>query len=112
MRAGALSAGLTKQEVTAHLVYCSGFHGIMGKYKVFWDNKLNPNMDGVDRLEDKPEEMEKFWKMVKGPMYRLSGKEKQLGLGEKGVIKYFTHNCDMTNSEQVNRFMKTSKLKE
>ena len=46
MRAGALSAGLTKQEVTAHLVYCSGFHGIMGKYKVFWDSKFNPNMDG------------------------------------------------------------------
>ena len=52
---------------------------------------------GVDRLEDKPEEMEKFWQMVKGPVYKLSDKEKQLGLGEKGV----------TNSEQVNRFMKT-----
>ena len=44
-------------------------------------------------------------------MYRLSDKEKQLGLGEKGVTnKYFTHNVDMTNSEQVNRFMKASKL--
>ena len=80
--------------------------------RCFGTASLTPTWMGVDRLEDKPEEMEKFWKMVKGPMYRLSGKEKQLGLGEKGVIKYFTHNCDMTNSEQVNRFMKTSKLKE
>ena len=35
MRAGALSAGLTEQEVTAYLVYCSGFYGNTGKYKVF-----------------------------------------------------------------------------
>jgi len=119
MRAGAVSAGLTEQEVTAYLVYCSGFYGNMGNYKGFGDSKFVPNL-GVDRLEilvkstqaykDKPEEVEQLWQMVKGPMYSLSDKEKQLGLGEKGVTKYFTPNCDMADSELVNRFMKAKNL--
>eukprot|EP00092_Neocalanus_flemingeri_P014000 GFUD01015102.1.p1 GENE.GFUD01015102.1~~GFUD01015102.1.p1 ORF type:complete len:708 (+),score=267.32 GFUD01015102.1:178-2301(+) len=119
MRTTALATGLTEQEVTAYLVFCAGFYGNMGNYKGFGDSKFVPNL-AVDRLEllvknckaykDSPVEMEELWKMVKGPLYSLTDKEKQLGLGEKGVTKYFTPNCDMTDSEMVNRFMKSKNM--
>jgi len=119
MKVDALAAGLTEQEVTAYLVYCSGFYGNMGNYKGFGDSKFVPNLE-VNRLElfvkntkaykDKPEEMEKLWEMVKGPMYSLTDQEKQLGLGKKGVTKYFTPNCDIADSDLVNSFMKAKKM--
>ena len=34
LKTALLGAGLTEQEVTAYLVYCSGFYGNMGNYKV------------------------------------------------------------------------------
>jgi len=118
-KADCLAAGLTEQEVTAYLVYCAGFYGNMGNYKGFGDSKFVPNLE-VDRLEfmiksskayrHTPEEVEKLWQMVKGPMYSLTDKEKQLGLGEKGITKYFTPNCETSDSELVNRFMKTKNL--
>jgi len=119
MKKAALDAGLTEQEVTAYLVYCCGFYGNMGNYKGFGDSKFIPNLD-QDRLElliknsqaykDNPEELEKLWQMVKGPMFSLTDQQKQLGLGKKGVTKYFTPNCDSSDSELVNRFMKTKNL--
>ena len=91
LRAGLLAAGLTEQEVTAYLVYCSGFYGNMGNYKGFGDSKFVPNMK-PERMEllvkssqaykSSPELMETLWQSVKTPMFSLSDKEKQLGLGE------------------------------
>jgi len=119
LKASALAAGLTEQEANAYWIYCSGFYGNMGNYKGFGDSKFVPNLDS-DRLEllvknskafkDCPEEMEKLWQLVKGPMYSLTDQEKQLGLGEKGVTKYFTPNCDMKDSDLVNRFMKVKNI--
>ena len=39
-------------------------------------------------------------------MYSLSDREKQLGLGEKGVTKYFTSNCDAKDSDVINAYLK------
>jgi len=119
MKTAALNVGLTEQEVTAYLVYNSGIYGSMGNYKGFGDSKFVPNLD-KERMEllmkssqayqDNPEEMDKFWSMVKEPMYSLTDQKKQLGLGEKGITKYFTPNCNQTDSELVNRFMKKKNL--
>jgi len=119
MKKAALNAGLTEQEVTAYLVYCCGFYGNMGNYKGFGDSKFVPNLE-KDRLEllmkstkayqDNPGEMDKLWSMVKGPLYSLTDQQKQLGLGQKGITKYFTPNCEQTDSELVNRFMKKKNL--
>ena len=38
--------------------------------------------------------MQKIWSLVKGPMFSLDDREKQLGLGSKGVSTYFTPNCN------------------
>ena len=44
LKTALLGAGLTEQEVTAYLVYCSGFYGNMGNYKGFGDSKFVPNI--------------------------------------------------------------------
>ena len=119
MKNAALNAGLTEQEVTAYLVYNSGLYGNMGNYKGLGDSKFVPNLE-KDRMEllmkssqayqDNPGEMDKLWSMIKEPMYSLTDQQKQLGLGQKGITKYFTPNCDMTDSEVLNRFMNMKNL--
>ena len=39
-------------------------------------------------------------------MFSLSEKERQLGLGEKGVTKYFSANCEAKDSDVVNAYLK------
>jgi len=119
LRSDLQQSGLTEQEVTAYLVYCSGFYGNMGNYKGFGDSKFVPNME-EERMEllvraskaykTSPDAMEKLWQSVKTPMFSLSDREKQLGLGEKGITKYFTPNCDLEDSQVINKFMKTKNL--
>ena len=38
------SAGVTDEEFSAYLIYCSGFYGNMGNYKGFGDSKFIPNL--------------------------------------------------------------------
>ena len=86
----------------------------MGNYKGFGDCKFVPNL-----IEDKMEKLVlasqaakldpklvDLWRKVKGPLYSLSDREKQLGLGEKGVTKYFTSNCDSADSDAINQYLK------
>merc|ERR1719180_213033 len=119
LRAAAIAAGLNDQQVNAFFVYCSGFLSNMGNYKGFGDSKFVPNLP-VEALETLVKASEAYkadqgvvggiWEDVKGPMYSLKDLEKQLGLGKKGITKYFTPNCDLEDSELVNRFFKTKSL--
>jgi dipeptidyl-peptidase-3 len=43
-------------------------------------------------------------------MYFLSDREKQLGLGEKGITKYFSPNCDSSDSDIVNKYLKARNI--
>jgi len=119
LREAALEAGLNEQQVTAFFVYCAGFLGNMGNYKGFGDSKFVPNLpqEKFDTLvkassayKANPSVLGEIWDSVKGPMFSLSDKEKQLGLGDKGVTKYFTPNCDLSDSERLNRFFKKHSL--
>ena len=38
--------------------------------------------------------VDEIWSLAKAPMFSLTEKSKQLGLGTKGVTKYFSSNCD------------------
>ena len=60
-------------------------------------------MRSSQAYQDNPGEMEELWSIVKEPMYSLTNQQKQLGLGDKGITKYFTPNCNQTDSERVNR---------
>ncbi len=102
----------TAEEYKAFEVYCSGFLCNMGNYKGFGDSKFVPNVT-ADKFEaiikssaayqaDK-EGMMELWESVKDKMYSLSEREKQLGLGKKGVTTYFSDNCDQADSDKVNK---------
>jgi len=119
LKADLAAAGLTEQEITAYLVYCSGFYGNMGNYKGFGDSKFVPNLE-EDRFEllvrsskafkDAPDAMENLWSNVKTPLFSLSDKEKQLGLGDKGITKYFTPNCCQADSDLINKYFKSKNI--
>ena len=67
-------------------------------------------MKSSKAYEKESQLIEGLWEKTKERMYSLSNKEKQLGLGEKGITKYFTPNCDMSDSERVSRFMKAKNI--
>jgi len=110
---------LNDQEIGAYYVYCAAFYANMGNYKGFGDSKFVPNLP-VEKLgalvtasrafKDNSATVGDLWNKVKGEMYSLTDKEKQLGLGDKGITKYFTSNCTMEDSDIVNRFMKSKNL--
>merc|ERR1712076_228021 len=54
--------------------------------------------------------LDEVWSLAKAPMFSLTEKSKQLGLGSKGVTKYFSSNCDEKDADMVNRFFKAKKL--
>jgi len=110
----ALAAGVTEQEFSAYMVYCAGFYADSGNYKGFGDSKFVPNLDesSFEKLVMASAAcaanpgLKDIWSRVVGPMYSLSDKEKQLGLGEKGITKYFSCNCDNTDSDMVSKYFK------
>jgi len=118
LKAAALAAGLNEQEVTAYMVYCSAFLANMGNYKGFGDCKFIPNLpeDKLDQLMrassawSSDPTVEELWNEVRKPIYSLTDQEKQLGLGSKGITKYFTPNCDLSDSDLVNKFFKVKSV--
>jgi len=119
LKAAALEAGVTSDEVSAYLIYCSGFYANMGNYKGFGDSKFVPNLpvDSLEKLvkasaawKSKPEVMETLWNTVKTALYSLKDQEKQLGLGSKGITKYFTPNCTQEDSDKINEFFKAKSI--
>jgi len=97
------------------MVYSSGVYANMGNYKGFGDTKIVPDVlpEMFEKIikaskawADDEETMQTLWNSIKGPMFSLSDREKQLGLGDKGVTTYFTPNCTNEDSDLVNRFFK------
>jgi len=87
----------------------------MGNYKSMGDSKFVPNLP-KDRFElivkasaaaknnaGYSDDLLSLWNDIKEDMYRLSERQKQLGLGKKGVTKYFSDNCDQGDADRVNR---------
>ena len=107
--------GISDVDFQAFMVYCSGIYANMGNYKGFGDTKIVPDLcpeslEAIVKLSKAWAEdsttMEELWSVVKGPMFSLTDKEKQLGLGEKGITTYFTPNCNQADADLVNRFFK------
>ena len=51
-----------------------------------------------------------IWSSIKDRMYVLTDRQKQLGLGAKGVTKYFSDNCDQEDSNKINRSVEVKDL--
>uniref|UniRef100_A0A146P4W4 Dipeptidyl peptidase 3 n=2 Tax=Fundulus heteroclitus TaxID=8078 RepID=A0A146P4W4_FUNHE len=115
----AKAAGLSSDEYQAFLVYAAGLYANMGNYKSFGDTKFIPNLP-KDKLEalvrasqafqENPAEMEALWSSSSGLIYSLEDRQKQLGLGDKGITTYFSGNCCLEDAELTQRFLDSKKL--
>ncbi|KAJ3589221.1 hypothetical protein NHX12_010068 [Muraenolepis orangiensis] len=115
----AMAAGLTSEEYQAFLVYAAGLYANMGNYKSFGDTKFIPNLP-KDRLkalvfasqafQEQPSEMEALWDSCSSALFSLEDRQKQLGLGKKGITTYFSGNCDLEDAELAQKFLDSRKL--
>ena len=101
------------------LAYGSGVYSNLGNYKGYGDTKIVPDLElkhfeaivhGSEAFKNDPITLHNLWNSVKGPMFNLEDKYKQLGLGDKGVTTYFTPNCNQEDAELVNRYMKSKNI--
>ncbi|XP_027887569.1 dipeptidyl peptidase 3 [Xiphophorus couchianus] len=115
----AKAAGLSSEDYQAFLVYAAGVYANMGNYKSFGDTKFIPNLP-KDKLEalvrasqafqENPTEMEALWGSSSCLIYSLEDRQKQLGLGDKGITSYFSGNCSLEDAELAQRFLDSRKL--
>ncbi|XP_053298335.1 dipeptidyl peptidase 3 [Pleuronectes platessa] len=113
------AAGLSSEEYQAFLVYAAGLYANMGNYKSFGDTKFIPNLpkDKLKALvkasqafQEQPTEMEALWNSCSCLLYSLEDRQKQLGLGDKGITTYFSGNCCLEDAELAQRFLDSKKL--
>ncbi|XP_056449594.1 dipeptidyl peptidase 3-like [Gadus chalcogrammus] len=115
----AMAAGLTSEEYQAFLVYAAGLYANMGNYKSFGDTKFIPNLP-KDKLKalvfasqsfkEQPGEMEALWDSCSSALFSLENKQKQLGLGSKGITTYFSGNCGLEDAELAQKFLDSQNL--
>ncbi|TNM84728.1 hypothetical protein fugu_008906 [Takifugu bimaculatus] len=115
----ATAVGLSAEEYKAFLVYAAGLYANMGNYKSFGDTKFIPNIP-KDKLEalvkasqafqEQPNEMEALWNGCSCSMFSLEDRQKQLGLGDKGITTYFSGNCCLEDAELAQKFLDSKKL--
>lgn len=115
----ATAAGLSSEEYQAFLVYAAGLYANMGNYKSFGDTKFIPNLpkDKLKALvwasqafQEQPAEMEALWDSCSCLLYSLENRQKQLGLGDKGITTYFSGNCCLEDAELAQKFLDSKKL--
>uniref|UniRef100_A0A8C7MX35 Dipeptidyl peptidase 3 n=1 Tax=Oncorhynchus kisutch TaxID=8019 RepID=A0A8C7MX35_ONCKI len=115
----ATAAGLSPEEYQAFLVYAAGLYANMGNYKSFGDTKFIPNLPKENlkalvwqsqAFQDSPSEMEALWDSCSTLLYSLEDKQKQLGLGDKGITTYFSGNCCLEDAELAQKFLDSKNL--
>ncbi|XP_008331494.1 dipeptidyl peptidase 3 isoform X2 [Cynoglossus semilaevis] len=115
----ATAAGLSADEYQAFLVYAAALYANMGNYKSFGDTKFIPNLPkekletlirASQAFQEQPAEMEALWNSCSCPLYSLEDRQKQLGLGDKGITTYFSGNCSLEDAELAQKFLDSKKL--
>jgi dipeptidyl-peptidase-3 len=112
---GTRKQSLFHSNVSNHFDLYLGIYTNMGNYKGLDDSKIVPNIEksrfqcivkasaAAKSNDGFSEDLLSLWNNVKDDMYRLTERQKQLGLGKKGVTTYFSDNCDREDAERVNR---------
>ncbi|XP_064621845.1 dipeptidyl peptidase 3-like isoform X2 [Lineus longissimus] len=115
----AKALGISEGEYQALLIYAAGFYANMGNYKSFGDTKFIPDIpqDKFEALlkasaayKADPEHIMKLWDAVGVPMFELNERNKQLGLGKKGITTYFSSNCVMHDADYSQEFLTSKDL--
>ena len=113
LKAAAIKSGVSEEDFTSFMVYCNGIYDNMGNYKGYGDTKIVPKLP-VETFEAivkaskaysaDSDTVSAIWDAVKGPVYKLTSRQKQLGLGCKGVTTYFSDNCGQEDADRINRY--------
>ena len=113
LKAAAIKSGVSEEDFTSFMVYCNGIYDNMGNYKGYGDTKIVPKLP-VETFEAivkasqaysaDSDTISDIWDAVKGPVYKLTSRQKQLGLGCKGVTTYFSDNCSQDDADRINRY--------
>ncbi|XP_017782007.1 PREDICTED: dipeptidyl peptidase 3 [Nicrophorus vespilloides] len=115
LKAGALKAGLTEDEVTALLIYTAGVFSNSGNYKSFGDSKIIPGLE-KDKFEvvlkQSPvwDELKSIWEQLNKSLYDLSPGRTVLGFPPHGCTTYFSKNCTQEDDDKVEKWMKSKGL--
>ncbi|XP_066502754.1 dipeptidyl peptidase 3 [Hoplias malabaricus] len=119
LQAVATAVGLSSEEYQAFLVYASGLYANMGNYKSFGDTKFIPNLPKEkfkalvwesQAFKENPADIEVLWNSCSNFLYSLEDKQKQLGLGAKGITTYFSGNCCLEDAELAQKFLDSKNL--
>lgn len=114
-KSAALAAGFVDEEVTALFVYAAGVFSNAGNYKGFGDTKIVPGIksDCFERLLKVStiwEQLQPLWVHLKDIVYDLSPGRKCLGYPPQGCTSYLSKNCDASDSERVQNWLKTQQI--
>uniref|UniRef100_A0A8D3BUB4 Dipeptidyl peptidase 3 n=1 Tax=Scophthalmus maximus TaxID=52904 RepID=A0A8D3BUB4_SCOMX len=70
-----------------------------------YQDKLEALVKASQAFEEQPAEMEALWNSCSCLLYSLEDKQKQLGLGDKGITTYFSGNCCLEDAELAQKFL-------
>lgn len=83
------------------------------------DTKFVPNLE-IDQFEVivkssqayklQTDDIESVWSKCKKPIFYLTERTKSIGLGDKGITAYFSHNCTEEDSDRVTEWLKIKKI--
>lgn len=114
-KAAALAAGFPPEEVTAVFVYAAGVFSNAGNYKGFGDSKIIPGIE-AERFEALLKvspvwgELKELWEDLKETIYDLNPGKTCLGYPPQGCTTYLSKNCDSSDSERVQNWLKTQQI--
>uniref|UniRef100_A0A8C5DX93 Dipeptidyl peptidase 3 n=1 Tax=Gouania willdenowi TaxID=441366 RepID=A0A8C5DX93_GOUWI len=72
--------------------------------------KLEALVKASQAFQEQPTEMKALWDSCSCLIYSLEKRQKQLGLGDKGITTYFSGNCSLEDAELAQKFLDSKKL--
>uniref|UniRef100_A0A6Q2XKX7 Dipeptidyl peptidase 3 n=1 Tax=Esox lucius TaxID=8010 RepID=A0A6Q2XKX7_ESOLU len=75
-----------------------------------YQEKLKALVWQSQAFHDSPSEMEALWDSCSTLLFSLADRQKQLGLGDKGITSYFSGNCFLEDAELAQRFLDSKNL--
>uniref|UniRef100_A0A8C7Z5A5 Dipeptidyl peptidase 3 n=1 Tax=Oryzias sinensis TaxID=183150 RepID=A0A8C7Z5A5_9TELE len=97
----AATVGLSSEEYKGAETNC---------YNIRSSRNLTALVRASQAFQEKPVEMEALWNNSSTLIFSLEDRQKQLGLGDKGITTYFSGNCTLEDAELAQRFLDSKKL--
>ncbi|EDO43060.1 predicted protein [Nematostella vectensis] len=113
------SVAPTEEEFTSFLTYVAAFYGNIGNYKSFGDTKFIPNLPkekfqtivfSSQAYATNAKSVVTLWSDCCEAMYSLKPKLRQLGFGEQGISTYYSSNCNKSDAEFIQGFLKEKNI--